>query len=513
MMTLPSNVASQPIVWTIAGSDNSGGAGIQADLKTFLSLGVQGCSVITSLTAQNSVSVSIAEPVSHDMLKAQLETLKDDMLPSAIKIGLLGDAQGVEIVTSYLCLLNTYVVYDPVMISSTGQDLLNKNIIPLLKDKLFPHIHLLTPNQTETEILVGRKFSTDHDIEAAALDILSWGVKSVVIKGWNTNQGYVQDYYNDGRQQFWLTSPARQKEDARGTGCTFSSAHAAAHALGYSLADAAVIAKSFVNQSIRQSQNFGKGYPHLKYQSKPCDPEDFPWLTSTALAGRNRPSFPNCGERKLGFYPIVDSLTWLKKLLPLGISTIQLRIKEKSEDILKEEIRQSIDMARAYNCRLFINDYWELAIKYGAYGVHLGQEDLTTANHELLIQSNIRLGLSTHCYEEVARALAYRPSYIAIGPIYLTTLKSMKFQPHGVDAFRKWRRMLDVPLVAIGGITLEKAPLLLDSGADGIAVVSDITQNKQPETRTHEWLALINEYQNVNKHESDKKLHAHSGTI
>jgi len=493
---LPNPPVTPLVVWTIAGSDPCGGAGIQADLKTFAALGVHGCSAITSLTAQNSFAVRATESVSPAMLEAQLAALLEDLPPRAIKIGMLGDIEGIKIIGKYIEKSNTYTVFDPVMIASTGTSLIGADIIPAMKQFLFPHVDLLTPNIAEAETLLGKKISDDMDIEQAATAILKFGVKAVIIKG-SVRDGFAQDFYCSKDQSFWITSPARTGKDSRGTGCTFASALAATHALGFSKSDAAVIAKAYVNQARRLAHALGKGMDFLTHERWPCAPDDLPWITKTADEGRIRPSFPNCGNEPLGFYPIVDSTAWLERLLPLGVTTAQLRIKNLSGEKLEDEIRRAVTLARKYNCRLFINDYWELAIEHKAYGVHLGQEDLATTDIPALEKSGLRLGISTHSYAELARAHALQPSTIALGPIFPTTLKTMSFAPQGVGNLRIWRHILDYPLVAIGGITLEYAAMLAEAGADGIAVVSDVTKNADPEKRVKEWLEFFNSRRNA----------------
>ncbi|HRJ13025.1 MAG TPA: thiamine phosphate synthase, partial [Alphaproteobacteria bacterium] len=356
-----------------------------------------------------------------------------------------------------------------------------------VKDKLLPRINLLTPNLEEAEKLSGIKIQSENDIRNAALKILDLGVRAVIIKGFQHN-GHAYDYYQASGQNFFLTSPLRTTADARGTGCSFASICASAHALGMTDADAVVLAKAKINQAVRLAQNIGQGMRILTYEKSPPIPEDLPWLAQSI--DFRRPEFPDCGK-DLGFYPIVDSVAWLERLLPLGVRTAQLRIKNKSGSKLENEIAAAITLGKKYNCRLFINDYWQLAIKYQAYGVHLGQEDLADANMNTIAQAGLRLGLSTHSYEELARAHACRPSYIALGPIYHTTLKVMPFPPQGLQTLADWRRMLDYPLVAIGGITLERATEVMAAGADSIAVVSDITQNENPEDRARCWLKLF----------------------
>lgn len=201
--------------------------------------------------------------------------------------------------------------------------------------------------------------------------------------------------------------------------------------------------------------------------------------------------FPDCGPQRLGFYPIVDSAAWLERLLPLGVTTAQLRNKNLTGAALENEIKTAVALGKKYDCRLFINDYWELAIRHDAYGVHLGQEDLDMADLAQIHAAGLRLGISTHNLNEVQRAQTIQPSYMAIGPIFETTLKKMPYAPQGIDALRRWREMLDYPLVGIGGITLEIAPEILATGVDSIAVVSDVTQNPDPEARTRAWLEFF----------------------
>lgn len=200
--------------------------------------------------------------------------------------------------------------------------------------------------------------------------------------------------------------------------------------------------------------------------------------------------FPDCGNTPLGLYPIVDSAAWVKRLLLLGVKTIQLRIKDASVDI-EDEIQKSVVLAEQYSVRLFINDYWELAIRHNAYGVHLGQEDLQQADLEKIQQAGLRLGVSTHCEEEVARAVAVQPSYIACGPIFPTTTKVMPFSPQGIAGLAHWQRTLDYPIVAIGGINEERMPSVLATKVDGVALITAITQADDPIAATRRLLGYF----------------------
>jgi thiamine-phosphate pyrophosphorylase len=193
-----------------------------------------------------------------------------------------------------------------------------------------------------------------------------------------------------------------------------------------------------------------------------------------------------------GFYPIVDSMDWVARLLPLGVKTIQLRIKDKPPEEVRAPIREAIALAKDYECQLVINDYWQLALEYDAEFIHLGQEDLEDADKDIIEKSGVKLGISTHTDEELARALTWPHDHIALGPIYETTLKVMSYAPQGLECVGTWKHKIDCPLIGIGGINLEHAPLVLDAGADAIAVVSDVVFNPNPEQRVEQWLELFN---------------------
>lgn len=191
------------------------------------------------------------------------------------------------------------------------------------------------------------------------------------------------------------------------------------------------------------------------------------------------------------FYPIVDSCDWLRRLLPLGIKLVQLRIKDKSDSELRAAISTAKHLCAEHDCQLIVNDHWQLAITLGCDFVHLGQEDLDEADMSAIKQSGIRLGVSTHSHEELERAQALSPDYIALGPVYPTILKKMPWAPQGLDRIGEWKgRIGDTPLVGIGGINLDRAEAVLDAGADVVSVVTDITLNAKPEAQVMRWLKL-----------------------
>jgi thiamine-phosphate pyrophosphorylase len=189
------------------------------------------------------------------------------------------------------------------------------------------------------------------------------------------------------------------------------------------------------------------------------------------------------------FYPVVDSLGWVERLTRLGVGTIQLRAKELDDYSALQIVSDALAITKGTSTKLVVNDYWRAAIEAKAKHVHLGQEDLEGADLKAIRDAGLTLGISTHDDEELATALRAKPDYVALGPIFPTTLKSMRFAPQGIAKIGEWKRRIgNVPLVAIGGIKLEQAPEIFAAGADSIAVVSDVTQNADPDARVRAWL-------------------------
>lgn len=189
------------------------------------------------------------------------------------------------------------------------------------------------------------------------------------------------------------------------------------------------------------------------------------------------------------FYLIIDDVAWLPRFLPLGLKLVQLRIKDQPETVVFEQIQQAKNLCQAAGCQLVINDYWQLAMTAGCNYIHLGQEDLQTAEVNKIQSAGIKIGISTHSESELQTALAVNPDYIALGPVYETTLKKMPWQPQGLDRVRQWKHNIgDIPLIGIGGLTIARAQGVYNAGADCISVVSDVLMNDNPERRLLEWL-------------------------
>jgi len=190
------------------------------------------------------------------------------------------------------------------------------------------------------------------------------------------------------------------------------------------------------------------------------------------------------------FYPIVDSSAWVARLAAAGARLIQLRIKDKTETEIEREARASLALCEAQSATLVVNDHWRVALAIGAPFVHLGQEDLEEADLGAIRRAEVKFGISTHDEAELERALRCSPDYIALGPIFPTVLKAMRFGPQGLERIGEWKRRIgDIPLVAIGGLNVERGRQCLAAGADIVSVVTDITLNADPDARAREWVA------------------------
>jgi hydroxymethylpyrimidine kinase/phosphomethylpyrimidine kinase/thiamine-phosphate diphosphorylase len=276
---------TKPIVWTVAGSDSGGGAGIQADVKVINLLGAHDCSVITALTAQNTIGTGQLEWTDPNMLSAQLQALQADLPPDAIKLGMLGTSDAVSIVCDFLQASRPgFTVCDPVLISSSGTFLLEASAWPLVTEKLFPVIDLITPNIPEAEHLLKMEIATPADIEAAAKKALSLGVNEVLIKGGHGEHDVElsSDYWSNGKEHAWLSSPRIDTKSSHGTGCVLSSAIATARALGLAPLDSIVMAKAYLNQGLRQAPELGNGFGPLAFNPWKRAEQDLPNISQKA---------------------------------------------------------------------------------------------------------------------------------------------------------------------------------------------------------------------------------------
>ena len=488
----------RPIVWSIAGSDSGGGAGLQADLKALQAFGVHGCTAVVAITAQNSVAVTRVEPVSAELLDAQLAALAHDMPPQAIKTGLLGSVDNVRVVCRWVDRLrenaavqgqSVALVVDPVLGATTGATFADDAVLQAYMQELLPRATLITPNHAEAQ----RLGLATSDAQQA---LLARGV-SIVITGGDAADAQASDWLQSPQATGWLSLPRVATHHHHGTGCTFASTTAAALASGYCVADAVVLAKMATTHALRHAYAAGQGAGPV--QALPDFAQHVHNLPAFTLPGAMAPlnlqalsTFAPLSHPALGVYAVVDSATWVRRVLAAGIRTVQLRIKDPTESTLAAQVQEAIAVARETpGAQLFINDHWQLVLQHGAYGVHLGQEDLESVDLNALRNAGVRLGLSTHSYWEVARAWALRPSYIACGPIFATQSKDMPWIPQGLDNLRYWAHVPPLPVVGIAGIGMHNMADVAATGVASAAVITAITQAANPDEACRSLMAAF----------------------
>jgi hydroxymethylpyrimidine kinase / phosphomethylpyrimidine kinase / thiamine-phosphate diphosphorylase len=476
-----------PVLWSVAGTDSGGAAGLAADQRAADALGVHLCPVVAAVTAQNSRVVTHVQALDAGLLDAQLAALADDMPPAAIKTGLLGSAANARVLVRWLDRLRAQapvaLVVDPVLRASTGASFVDADLLAAYRDELLPRATAITPNRREAALLLGAEPPGADGIPALARALQQRGARSVCITGGDADDNaLVHDWLLSPHASGWLTLPRIDTAHNHGTGCTFASALAAALALGFVEADATVLAKMTTAQALRAGRAAGLGAGAVRAQAGfALQNELLPQLSfdDEAPAAWATPRFAEHAEP--GLYAIVDSAERVRAVLAAGIRTVQLRIKRPAQDDevwhtwLRGEIERSVATARDANAILYVNDHWQLALELGAPGVHLGQEDalaLAPAERQRLQGSGIALGLSSHSLWELCRAAAMQPDYIACGPVWPTNTKQMPWRPQGLDNLAWWCAIAPAHVVAIGGVL---APLQAREaarcGAAGVCVV------------------------------------------
>ncbi|MCK9684670.1 thiamine phosphate synthase [Scleromatobacter humisilvae] len=507
-------IPRRPVVWTIAGTDSGGGAGIHADTRALDAFGVHGACAVAAVTAQHSLAVTHVEPVSPAVLGAQLEALAADMPPDAIKTGLLASVENLRVVVAHVRRLRARfpdravpLVVDPVFGATTGASFADEALRVAYREELLPLATLATPNVAEARALVPSSQLLGPEPLARAWR--AFGARAVVVTGGDSDRlaeeeleqlstarlasrlaeidsraAWAHDWLDaehGQRSRGWLASRRIETEHDHGTGCVFASAAAAAMAHGFVAADAVVLAKMATCEGLRNAYAAGGGAgpvaPRAGFATRLAN---LPVLNPLPDAD-SRFAFPAMPGHTRGLYAIVDSSAWVARVLAEGVRLVQLRVKEVPADLLVREIRAAVAIARAVGATLIVNDHWELALELGAHGVHLGQDDLAGADIDALHHAGLLLGISTHSYWEVCRARALRPSYIACGPIHATTLKQMPWIPQGDANLAYWCALLhDTPVVAIGGMDAARARDAMRAGAWAVAVVGAITRSEDP---------------------------------
>jgi hydroxymethylpyrimidine kinase / phosphomethylpyrimidine kinase / thiamine-phosphate diphosphorylase len=533
-----------PIVWSIAGLDTAGGAGLSADQRAADALGAHLCPVTACLTAQNSRGVQALFPVSAQALEAQLQALALDLPPRAIKTGLLGSVEAIEAVARWVDHwrarapagtdphLHLALVVDPVFKASAGgQSFSDEAIVQAYRVLLVPRATVITPNRAEACTLLGHVETTDIPAQAHALQVL--GARAVLITGGDAehdsshaptasqDKHHSIDWLQTPHAQGWLTAPRVNTPHHHGTGCTLASGIAAALALGHASADACVLGKMLTHHALMHSHVAGQGAGPVKAKAGfAAGPEQggapipllglghaLPWALAPAPAAEGAPLFKAFTPPHNGLYGIVPTAAQLAQAVDAGMRCMQLRHKDREG--LADHLGRSLSQALRAGVQVFINDHWQDALdlldaqgtgtSLGAsglsVGLHLGQEDLlalTPTEQQRLLdaRSRVMLGLSSHSLWELARAAGCGASYIACGPVQATTTKDMPWRPQGTHNLRWWVANSPAPVVGIGGLlTPQDLAGFANCGAAALCVVRALTEAHGPLSQVVQQLA------------------------
>lgn len=514
-------MSDRPVLWSVAGNDSGGGAGLSADARAAEGCAVHLCPVVASITAQNSLGVARVVPVAADVLDAQLAALAADMRPSVIKTGLIGSAEGVAVLRRWLDRLDAdggsrvRLVVDPVLgASAGGAAFCDDALLAAYRERLLPRADLITPNRREAARLLGvADAATLAEVPAQAAALRALGAGAVAITGGDSADGAdALDWIDTPLARGWLALPRLDARHTHGTGCTFATSAAAAMARGFVTADALVLAKMATTAAIAAGHAAGQGAGPVGFDAGFAgDAHRLPRLGCDEM-----PPGPQVVPPELwpsGLYAISDSFAQAAPLLdavaaaaaaadPPALCALQLRIKRAAHrdlddaafaDALQAQIGQALAALAALAALpagrrpvLVVNDHHALvldAIEAGrlpaaSIALHLGQEDVlalgATGRARLAAAQvrGLRLGLSSHSLWELARAVALRPAYVACGPVWATTTKDMPWRPQGLHNLGWWVRMAPVPVVGIGGVlSAAQIRAVAASGAADVCLV------------------------------------------
>lgn len=492
-------LSNRPKVLVVAGLDSGGGAGISADCITVYDNGAFALPTVSALTCQSLKSVYAVENSSNELFAQCLNTALNDWDKiSAVKIGLVCKKDHLDILLDFLSnkLKDTPVVWDPVLTATAGR-LDSADLKSNLK-AILSVTTIFTPNLPEALELANWSMDDlkEKGINQLCQYFLDMGLKNIIIKGGHRQEcDEAVDVFASDNLSFTMSYGKKAGDGAHGGGCALSSALAALLAQGYAAFDAAVLAKAYITKGIFQSAVIDNEYrPPIGHHGFVDNIDFCPYVKEEGFP-TSAYNFKRVVD-KLGLYPVCDNLEFLAQLLKLGVRTAQLRIKDSEDKNLYLKIMQAVELGREYGARIFINDHYKLAAKAGAYGVHLGMEDLRDADLEFIYKHNLALGISTHGPYELLKAYQLNPSYIAIGHIFETKSKIMPSKPQGLDKLQRQVTLLQgkVPLTCIGGIKLEHLESIAKTNIGSIALItalSDIKDNELLKQAVDKWIEVI----------------------
>lgn len=492
---------------TIAGSDPSGGAGIQADLKTFSALGVYGATAITAVTVQNTVGVKYVQALPPQVVYDQIVTVLEDINTDAVKIGMVNDAATLTAIVDALKKHRPrFLTVDPVMVSTSGCPLIQPDALDIIKERLLPMADIVTPNIHEASVLAGRKEIIGDDniyskIDETAGIIMCSGVKALLIKGGHIDGKTKKDclYIKEDNtvKRICLSSETVETGNTHGTGCTLSSAITAFAARGMQLEQAVRYAKKYITEALKAGADIhtGNGHGPVNHFFKP---------EAYITAGKNiRLSYGKADIKRKAFsspdfcpapvclqfithftekYSYFDSAMMA---LEGGCRWIQLRMKDACESEIERTALRLIPECRRRGAVFIIDDHVELAIRTGADGVHLGKKDMPVADARRLAGPDFIIGGTANTFEDIRRIAREGADYIGCGPFRFTTTKKNLAPVLGTDGYKniisQMRKAgISLPMVAIGGITGGDIPDIMQTGVSGIALSGGILRSDHP---------------------------------
>lgn len=506
---------------SIAGSDPSGGAGLQADLKTFSALGVYGATAITAVTVQNTVGVKYVHALPPQVVYDQIVTVMEDIMPDAVKIGMVNDAETLDAIVRALTLHRPrFLVVDPVMVSTSGCALMQADALQVMEERLLPMADIVTPNLPEAWTLAG----TDSSVDEAAQAILRLGVKALLIKGGHaegttkTDYLYVSD--DDGVKRTEFSSATVDTFNTHGTGCTLSSAIAAMLARGHGMEEAVRQAKMYLTEALKAGTDVVVGHGHgpvchffsqqvNKQTSRQGDlhtsqqvNEFFSQQVNESTSQQaDKSNLLVCSSARPLSTKKVDSFAKLQFIthftdrysyldsammaLEGGCRWIQLRMKDADEAEIERTARQILPECRRRGAVFIIDDHVELVKRVGADGVHLGKNDMPVDEAQHILGDEFIIGGTANTFEDIQRLAAQGADYIGCGPFRFTTTKKNLAPMLGIEGYENIVSLMkthgiNLPIVAIGGITYDDIPRIMSTGVTGIAISGSVLRADNP---------------------------------
>ena len=475
---------------------------MQADLKTFSALGVYGA---TAITVQNTVGVKYVHALPPQVVYDQIVTVMEDIMPDAVKIGMVNDAETLDAIVRALTLHRPrFLVVDPVMVSTSGCALMQADALQVMEERLLPMADIVTPNLPEAWTLAG----TDRSVDEAAQAILRLGVKALLIKGGHaegttkTDYLYVSD--DDGVKRTEFSSATVDTFNTHGTGCTLSSAIAAMLARGHGMEEAVRQAKMYLTEALKAGADVVVGHGHgpvCHFFSQQVNEFFSQQVNESTSQQADKSNLLVCSSARPLSTKKVDSFAKLQFIthftdrysyldsammaLEGGCQWIQLRMKDADEAEIERTARQILPECRRRGAVFIIDDHVELVKRMGADGVHLGKNDMPVDEARRILGDEFIIGGTANTFEDIQRLAAQGADYIGCGPFRFTTTKKNLAPMLGIEGYENIVSLMkthgiNLPIVAIGGITYDDIPRIMSTGVTGIAISGSVLRADNP---------------------------------